>query len=150
MKKTFFVLFYVVAVSFFSTGCVIVKEYAPEKDKMDIAPQEYELARKLVRAFVINDGKAFVALLPEETRTKFTVETFEKTRKSLIESVGEPVEYRYLTTLELAALHPQIWKVRFKRWNVNRTKEFTSEVLFKVVTGMSDRSTAVITGFNFQ
>ena len=150
MKKTFFALFYVVAVSFFSTGCVIVKEYAPEKDKMDIAPQEYERARKLVRAFVINDGKAFVALLPEETRTKFTVETFEKTRKSLIESVGEPVEYRYLTTLELAALHPQIWKVRFKRWNVNRTKEFTSEVLFKVVTGMSDRSTAVITGFNFQ
>ena len=150
MKKTFFALFYVVAVSFFSTGCVIVKEYAPEKDKMNIAPQEYELARKLVRAFVSNDGKTFVSLLPEETRTKFTVETFEKTRKSLIESVGEPVEYRYLTTLELAALHPQIWKVRFKRWNVNRTKEFTSEVLFKVVTGMTDRSTAVITGFNFQ
>lgn len=150
MKKTLFALFCGIAVSFFSTGCVIVKEYAPEKDKINVAPQEFELARKLVRAFVTNDGKTFVSLLPEETRAKFTVENFEKTRKSLIESVGEPVEYRYLTTLELAALHPQIWKVRFKRWNVNRTKEYTSEVIFKVVTGMFNKDEAVITGFNFQ
>ena len=149
MKKTLFVLF-CAAVSFFGTGCVIVKEYAPEKEKVTVAPQEYELARKLIQAFVKNDGEAFVSLLPEETRTKFTVENFEKTRKSLIESVGEPVEYSYLTTLELAALHPQIWKIRFKRHNVNRTKEFTSEVLFKVVTGMFDKNEAVITGFNFQ
>ena len=150
MKKTFVALFCVVAVSFFSSGCVIVKEYAPEKEKIAVAPQEFELARKLLRAFVTNDGKTFVSLLPEETRTKFTVEEFAKTRKSLVESVGEPIEYRYVTTLELAALHPQIWKVRFKRWNVNRTKEFTSEIIFKVITGMFDKKEAVITGFNFQ
>ena len=150
MKKTFFALFYVVAVSFFSTGCVIVKEYAPEKDKMNIAPQEYELARQLLQAFIKNDGDTFVSLLPEETRAKFNIETFEKTRKDLLKSVGEPIEYRYLTTLELDKIHPQIWIVRFKRWNVNRSKEYTSEIIFKVITGMTGKKTAVITGFNFQ
>ena len=58
--------------------------------------------------------------------------------------------YSYITTLELAGFHPQIWKVRFRRYNVNRTKEFYSEVLFKVVTGMADKKEAVITGFSFQ
>ena len=79
----------------------------------------------------------------------FTEEEFAKTRKAILESVGEPVEYTYLTTLELAALHPQIWKVRFKRWNVNRSKEYTSEILFKVITGMENKNQAVITGFHF-
>ena len=150
MKKTVFALFSGAAALFFSTGCVVVKECAPKQEKMSIAQQEYELARQLLQAFVKNDGKRFVSLLPEETRTKFTVESFEKTRKSLLETVGEPVEYSYLTTLELAALHPQIWKVRFRRWNVNRTKEYTSEIIFKVITGMVDNKKAVITGFNFQ
>ena len=150
MKKTVFALCTGAAALFFSTGCVVVKEYAPRQEKMNVAQQEYELARQLLQAFVKNDGKTFVSLLPEETRTKFTVESFEKTRKSLLETVGEPVEYSYLTTLELAALHPQIWKVRFRRWNVNRTKEYTSEIIFKVITGMVDNKKAVITGFNFQ
>ncbi|MBO5823296.1 MAG: hypothetical protein J6R86_09790, partial [Lentisphaeria bacterium] len=131
------------------TGCVTVKEYAPQAEKLTVSKEEYELARKLLQAFVKNDADTFVSLLPEETRAKFTADEFAKTRKSLVESVGEPIEYGYLTTLELQALHPQIWKVRFKRWNVNRTKEFTSEILFKVVTGTIKKQ-AVITGFNFQ
>ena len=133
-----------------AAGCVIVKEYAPKTEKLTVSAAEYDLARKLLQAFVKNDAKGFVSLLPEETRAKFTAEEFAKTRKSLVESVGEPVEYGYLTTLELTALHPQIWRVRFKRWNVNRTKEYTSEILFKVITGTINNKEAVITGFNFQ
>ena len=131
------------------TGCVTVKEYAPQAEQLTVSKEEYELARRLLQAFVKNDADTFVSLLPEETQTKFTAEEFAKTRKALLESVGEPIEYSYLATLELPALHPQIWKVRFKRWNVNRSKEFTSEILFKVVTGMVKKQ-AVITGFNFQ
>ncbi|MBR1952671.1 MAG: hypothetical protein IKA32_08840 [Lentisphaeria bacterium] len=138
-----------VSVLFFS-GCVVIKEYAPQKEAVKIPQQEYALARQLLQAFIKNDAKTFVSLLPEETRSKFTEESFAASRKSVIESVGEPVAYSYITTLELAGFHPQIWKVRFRRYNVNRTKTFYSEVLFKVVTGMADKKYAVITGFSFQ
>ena len=149
LKKFFLAMFAGAILLTFGNGCVIIKEYAPEANAVKINPAEKELARKLLQAFIKNDAKTFVSLLPEETRKKFTVDNFKQTRKSVIESIGEPVAYTYMTTLELSSLHPQIWKVRFKRWNVNRSKEFTSEVLFKVITGMSDRKTAVITGFHF-
>ena len=149
LKKCLFAIVFTVAAMFVFSGCVVVKEYAPEASKVKTTPQELELSRKLLQAFVKNDAKTFVSLLPEETRRNFTEEEFAKTRKAILESVGEPVEYTYLTTLELAALHPQIWKVRFKRWNVNRTQEYTSEILFKVITGMENNKQAVITGFHF-
>ena len=137
------------AAGLFLNGCVVVREYAPQKEAVKVSDREYKLARALLQAFVKNDAKTFVSLLPEETQSKFTVDSFAATRKSVIESVGEPIEYSYVTTLELAGLHPQIWKVRFRRYNVNRSKKFDSEVLFKVVTGMADRKEAVITGFHF-
>ena len=149
LKKFFLAMFAGAILLTFGNGCVIIKEYAPEANAVKINPAEQELARQLLQAFIKNDAKTFVSLLPEETRKNFTVDNFKQTRKSVIESIGEPISYTYMTTLELSALHPQIWKVRFKRYNVNRTKEFTSEVLFKVITGMSDRKTAVITGFHF-
>ena len=138
----------VISVVIFS-GCTVIRESAPEKSAVTVAPQEYELARQLLQAFVKNDAETFVALLPEETRAKFTAENFANTRRSVIESIGEPVAYSYLTTLELPALHPQIWKVKFRRKNINQTREYTSEVLFKVVTGMDNNKKAVITGFFF-
>ncbi len=149
LKKFFLAMFAGAVLLTFGNGCVIIKEYAPEANAVKINPAEQELARKLLQAFIKDDAKTFVSLLPEETRKNFTTDNFKQTRKSVIESVGEPISYTYMTTLELSSLHPQIWKVRFKRYNVNRTKEFTSEVLFKVITGMSDRKTAVITGFHF-
>lgn len=133
----------------FFSGCVVVREYAPQQDAVKVSKQEYELARQLLQAFVKNDAKAFVALLPEETQSKFTVKEFASTRKAVIESVGEPAAYSYVTTLKLGALNPQIWKVTFRRSNINNTKEYTSEVIFKVITGMTDKKNAVITGFHF-
>lgn len=149
LKKSLFLLLSAVAAAFVFSGCVVIKEYTPNAAQVKTTPQELELSKKLLQAFVKNDAATFVALLPEETRRNFNEDNFAKTRKAIIESVGEPVEYSYLTTLELSTLHPQIWKVRFKRWNVNRTKEYTSEILFKVITGMEDKKQAVITGFHF-
>ena len=104
------------AAAIHTSGCVVVKEYAPVKETAaNVKPQELELARKLLRAFVKNDAKTFVALLPEETREKFTEKSFAVTRKSVIDSVGEPVSYSYVTTLKLPSLNPQIWKVCFRR-----------------------------------
>ena len=149
-RKMTFAALGLLVFSLFLNGCVVVKEYAPQKGAVNISKQEYELARKLLQAFIKNDAKTFVSLLPEETRSKFTEDSFATTRKSVLESVGEPVAYSYITTLELAGFHPQIWKVRFRRYNVNRTKTFYSEVLFKVITGLADKKEAVITGFSFQ
>ena len=149
LKKFFLAMFAGAVLLTFGNGCVIIKEYTPEPNAVKINPAEQELARQLLQAFIKDDAKTFVSLLPDETRKNFTVENFRQTRKSVVESIGEPISYTYMTTLELSSLHPQIWKVRFKRWNVNRTKEYTSEVLFKVITGMTDRKTAVITGFHF-
>ena len=54
-----------------------------------------------------------------------------------------------MTSLELPALTPQIWKVRFRRVNRKGDTEFTSEVLFKVVTGTDKKKQAVVTTFQF-
>ena len=148
IRCRFAVLLAMFSVIVFS-GCTVIREVEPQKESFTVKKQEYELAKALLRAFAANDGEAFINLLPEETRTKFTVENFKQTRKALTESVGEPISYTYLTTLELPALTPQIWKVRFRRSNVNKTKEFTSELLFRVITGMVNDKEAVITGFQF-
>ncbi|MBR2345286.1 MAG: hypothetical protein IKA71_05820 [Lentisphaeria bacterium] len=132
----------------FTCGCVIIKEY-PAPQEISVNPAEHELAKKLLQAFIKNDAKGFIALLPEETQSKFTVKNFATTRKAVIESVGEPAGYAYVTTLKLDKLNPQIWKVTFKRNNVNNTREYTSEVLFKVVTGMENDKKAVILSFHF-
>jgi hypothetical protein len=132
------------------TGCVVVKEYAPAAEaKAKINPAEYELGRSLLTAFVKNDAEKFVGLLPEETREKFTVESFKKTRESIVKSVGEPVEFTYLTRLELETLTPQIWRVRFRRANLKNTQDFYSELLFRIVTGTERNKKAVITSFQF-
>lgn len=139
----------IIAVGVISSGCTVIREYPGPAEQITVNAREHALAKQLLQAFIKNDAKGFVSLLPEETQSKFNEESFKTTRKSVIESVGEPVAYSYVTTLKLTTLHPQIWKVTFKRTNVNKTKEFTSEVLFKVITGMIDDREAVITGFHF-
>ena len=59
------------------------------------------------------------------------------------------MSFRYLTTLEMTVLRPNIWAVRFKRVNPQSGKEFHQEVLFRVVTAFADGKAHVIS-FNFQ
>ena len=132
-----------------SNGCTVIWEHTPQKEAVKADRKEYELARKLLAAFIKDDASTFVSLLPEETRSKFNEEAFKRTRKSVIDSVGEPIAFTYLTTLKLGTLHTQVWKVEFRRYNVNRSQEYTSEVLFKVITGITNTGEAVITGFHF-
>lgn len=147
MSKIFFLA--VIAVfACLNCGCVVIKEYqAPKEATVNVAEQI--LAKKLLQAFIKNDAEGFIALLPEETQSKFTKQNFKTTRDAVIKSVGEPVAYQYLATLKLDMFHPQLWKVTFKRNNVNNTKEYTSEVLFKVVTGMENNKKPVIISFHF-
>ena len=59
-------------------GCTVVREY-PAEEKVETKRQaEFELANKLIRAFVTNDASGFVELLPEETRARFGKKEFVK------------------------------------------------------------------------
>ena len=109
---------------------------------------EYYLSRKLVSAFLKDDAKGFVALLPAKLRQEFDHKKFEVTRKAVVNAMGEPVSFRYVTALEMTAVTPHIWAVRFSRISRDEKEEYTSEMLFRVITGHLDGKPYII-GFNF-
>lgn len=149
LKKSIVSMFAAAFVMFGVVGCTTVKDVYDPAEEIKVSQAEYELGKAVLSAFVANDAEKFINLLPEETRTAFNVETFKKTRKSITDSVGEPISFYYVTTLELPSLSPQVWKVRFKRENTNKSKVFTSELLFRIVTGITKENEAVVTSFQF-
>jgi len=132
-----------------AAGCVSVKELPPAEVKKQGDSPEFVLGRKMLIAFLENDGRAFVSYLEPKVQEQFTVEKFRETRERIVRELGEPVSFRYLTTLEMTALKPNIWAVRFKRMNLKNDKEFYQEVLFQVVTAFADGRAHVIS-FNFK
>ena len=127
-------------------GCTVIKELPPEAGPAE-PDAEYELGRQLLEAFLVGDGGEFVSLLPEEAAEKFGVKEFENSRKAIAESLGEPISFSYVTDLELPVFTPHIWKVRFRRQD-RSGETFTSEALFRVITGTMDGK-PVITAFQF-
>ena len=109
---------------------------------------EFQLGREMLIAFLEDDGRAFVSRLEPKVREQFTVEKFREARARIVKELGEPVSFRYLTTLEMTALKPNVWAVRFKRVNPQSEKEYYQEVLFRVVTALADGKAHVIS-FNF-
>lgn len=145
-----FAAFAACCVAAVTSGCTVIREVEPPKEEWNTASgPEYELGRSLLEAVVKNNRGKFVSLLPDEMRERFTVENFDALRKGVVESVGEPISFRYVTALELPVFTPRIWRVRCLRRDRKGKKEFTSEVLFRVVTGMADGKTPVVTGFQF-
>ena len=137
-------------IGFGTAGCTVIREVEPPKEERNTAAgPEYELGHSLLVALIKNDRGKFVSLLPDEMRERFTEENFDMLRKGVVESVGEPVSFRYVTALELPVFTPRIWRVRCLRRDRSGKKEFASEVLFRVITGMSDKQTPVVTGFQF-
>ncbi|MBR2904302.1 MAG: hypothetical protein IKC08_00245 [Lentisphaeria bacterium] len=125
----------------------IVTENKELKKQLQVV-NEYILGRELLSAFLKDDGKKFVALLPARLRQEFDYKKFEATRKAVIASMGEPVSFRYVTALEMTAVTPHIWAVRFSRISRDEKEEYTSEMLFRVITGHLDGKPYII-GFNF-
>ena len=131
------------------TGCATgVRELPAEVRKTEPQGADYEFCRELVIAFMKNDAKAFLAHLPEEARKKFGEKQFAASRKSILESMGEPISFQYVTALELTAFTPHIWKIRFQRTDPRNGKKFTSEALFRIITGKIDGKPVMI-GFQF-
>ena len=147
-KKTIMIGILALGAAVLLPGCTTIRELPRETRKAEPQGARYDLCRELLKAFLKNDSKAFLSLLPEDTRKMLTKQQFEATRKSVVDSMGEPISFCYVTDLELAAFTPHIWKIRFKRTDAKSGKEFTSEVLFRIVTGTLDQQPVII-GFQF-
>ena len=130
-------------------GCATpIRELPREERKNEPQGEEYAFSRKLVIAFMRNDAKGFIQHLPEEVREKFDEKKFDASRKSIIESMGEPISFQYVTALELTTFTPFVWKIRFQRTDPRNGKKFTSEALFRIITGKLDNKPILI-GFQF-
>ena len=130
------------------SGCTTIRELPMEERKGEPRGAEYDLCRDMLKAFIRNDGKTFLSHLPDEMREKFTEKQFSASRKSIIDSMGEPISFRYVTALELTTFTPHIWKIRFERTDARNGKKYTSEILFRIITGKLDGKPVVI-GFQF-
>jgi len=143
------VLSVVIAGAAAASGCATcVRELPAEARKTEPRGTDYQFCRKLVIAFMKNDAKTFLAEMPEEARKKFNEKQFAASRKSILESMGEPISFRYVTSLELTAFTPHVWKIRFQRTDPRNGKKFTSEALFRIITGKIDGKPVLI-GFQF-
>lgn len=128
------------------TGCTCVRELpAKEVTSEEQRTPEYELAKEMLLAFIRNDAKGFVRRMSPKNTELLNPERFKKFRAEMIESRGEPVSFRYLTTLEMPVpFKPQIWAVRMKKMNLQNDKEFYQEILFRVVVARADGKLHVI------
>ena len=128
------------------TGCVCVNELPPQgPDKEAQETPEYRLAKEMLLAFIRNDANGFVRRMSPKNTELLNPERFKKFRAEMVESRGEPVSFRYLTTLEMPVpFKPQIWVVRMKKVNSQTGKEFYQEILFRVVTARADGKVHVI------
>ncbi|MBQ9336249.1 MAG: hypothetical protein IJS14_03000 [Lentisphaeria bacterium] len=147
MKKLLFKVLLIVSAGVL-TACTTIRELPMEQRKGEPQGAEYDLCRDLLKAFMRNDGKTFLSYLPDEMREKFSEKQFKASRKSVIDSMGEPISFQYVTALELTAFTPHIWKIRFERTDPRNGKKFTSEILFRIITGKMNGKPVVI-GFQF-
>jgi len=106
------------------------------------------LAEKLCRAFVRNDAKGFLALLPERMRGEFDEKAFHQARRKLITAMGEASGWEYAATLRHPLLQVQLWKIAFAKEASDHSGTITQEALFQVMIGEVDgRAEVVSFGF---
>ena len=130
-------------------GCTTISELPPEEVKKQGDTPEFVLGRDMLIAFLRGDARGFVSHLSPEVQKQFNAAKFNETRGNIVKNLGEPVSFRFLTTLEMTALKPNLWAVRFKRVNPQSGKEFHQEAVFRATTARVDGQARII-GFNFE
>ena len=133
------------------TACTVIRENpVPPSEQAQTETEEYRVCRELLVCFLKNDASGFVKRLSPENAKLFNEEQFRKTRQETVASLGEPVSFRYLTTLEFVSLKPHVWAVRFRRTDRTGKEEFFSEALFRVLTGRTKEGDVLVLGFQIQ
>ena len=132
-------------------ACTVIRETpVPDTARAETESEEYRLSRDLLICFIRNDASGFIRKLSPENAKLFNEEKFRQTRKETVASLGEPVSFRYLTTLEFVSLKPFVWAVRFRRTDRTGKEEFFSEALFRVLTGRTKDGKVLVLGFQIQ
>ncbi len=131
-------------------GCTVIQEVPMEQALPEQATPELKLCRTLLEAFLKDDARSFVQNLPEDTRNSFDVKKFDDTRKYITTTLGQPVAFQYLTTLQFVTLSPHIWKIQFERKD-RKGETIRSEALFRIITGQvgPEKKDVSVIGFNF-
>ena len=130
--------------SFYFAGCATVdRSGGGIVHDDDVRAMDGELLDALAR----NDSTAFVAILPKELRAQFSREEFDNLHDSLGQTLGNPVGFEFMTSLEHPLVNISIWKVRFERrgqQDVTIRQDTLFRVISKDVNGHSE-----IISFNF-
>ncbi|MPM82598.1 hypothetical protein SDC9_129659 [bioreactor metagenome] len=147
-RKTKTVLWMIPALLLAGAGCASVAlEETDRPAEAAVRPAVQENGAGLLRAFQANDAAAFTAELPPELRERFGRKEFDAARRSIGDTLGEPVAYEYLTTLENPLLTVSLWKVRFERKGADG-KPIRQEGVFRVISAAEDGKYKVVS-FNF-
>lgn len=143
MKCLFAFLFAAVLLS----GCATIKELPYDQAVPDLKSQELKLGRTMVTAFMRNEPESFIREFSSSLKN-FDSKTFEKTRKEVTFTLGDPESFQYVTSLEFVTFKAHFWKIRFRRKG-NDGKEYLNEALLRIITGRSPEGKIIVLGFNF-
>lgn len=134
---------------FFCAGCASASsgKDAPSS-RIQTPVQAKRAGRELLKAFVENKPEVFLDLLPEVVRTEFGMNGFNKTRKSMVEQLGDPLAYAFVMNLEHPAFTVSIWRILFQRKSSDGKKVIRQEGLFRAVSGTVDGKERLLS-FNF-
>ncbi len=132
-----------------TAGCASLSEKGAEAKKEESKPviRPEENGRELVEAFLRNKPKAFVEALPADMRKQFGEAEFDGAYKSIVETLGKPVSYKYAFQIENPFVTVSFWAVRFERKS-EEGRILHQEALFRVISGVIDKRPKIIS-FNF-
>lgn len=120
-----------------TTGCASLGLQNNKAEVPENLPQK-RVGLELLEAFFNNDAEAFRNQFPEEIRSDITKKDFEQTRKAMLDKLGKPVSYEFVTNLEQPNWTVSIWKILFERDSADKTKKIRQETFFRAVAGELD------------
>ena len=124
-------------------GCTTVTELPAQVNPAEPATAEYRKAKALLVAFMQNDPGKFVSLLPEDKQSAFDANRFRTYRFSIVDSLGEPKSFSYVTQLNMPVFYPYVWKVTFERID-KEGKTLQGEALFRVIAGKTGDEVLIV------
>ena len=136
----------------FLAGCkTTIQELPATVVAQEATTQSHKICRNLLVALMANDADKFTSYLSPDARENFNRDDFKRSLESVTKTLGTPVSFSYLTTLDFPILVPHIWKIRFVKElkKDDKIQKVYSEALFRIITGRSTDNSIFVIGFNF-
>ena len=136
----------------FLAGCkTTIQELPATVVAQEATTQSHKICRNLLVALMANDADKFTSYLSPDARENFNSDEFKRSLESVTKTLGTPVSFSYLTTLDFPILVPHIWKIRFVKElkKDDKIQKVYSEALFRIITGRSTDNSIFVIGFNF-